>query len=85
MALRAAEEGGRTQVGLAQRAHEQARITLTVAPDHAGAQHVLGRLHAAVMRLSRFRRFIAIRILGGKVLSEASWETAESYLAAAAR
>jgi len=85
MALRAAEEGGRTQVGLAQRAHEQARITLTVAPGHAGAQHVLGRLHAAVMRLSRFKRFIAIRILGGKVLSEASWETAESYLAAAAR
>lgn len=84
MALRANEEGGRTQVGLAQRAHEQARLTLNVAPDHAGAQHVLGRLHAAVMRLSGFKRFIATRILGGKALSEASWKTAETFLAAAA-
>ena len=85
MALRAAEEGGRTQVGLAQAAHEQARPTLTVAPDHAGAQHILGRLHASVMRLSGLKRWVATRFLGGKVLSEASWETAESFLAAAAR
>ena len=85
MALRAVEEGGRTQVGLAQRAHEQATITLTVAPNHAGAQHVLGRLHAAVMRLSGFKRFVATKILGGKALSGASWETAESLLAEAAR
>jgi tetratricopeptide (TPR) repeat protein len=85
LGLRAAEEGGRTQVRLAQRAHEQARLTLTIAPDHAGAQHVLGRLHAAVMRLSGFKRFVATRLLGGKVLAEASWETAESLLAAAAR
>lgn len=85
MGLRAAEEGGRTQVRLAQRAHEQARLTLTIAPNHAGAQHVLGRLHAAVMRLSGFKRFVATRILGGKALSQASWETAESFLAAAAR
>ncbi len=85
MALRAAEEGGRTQVGLAQRAHEEASTTLTVAPDHAGAHHVLGRLHAAVMRLSGFKRFIATKILGGKALSGASWETAESFLVEAAR
>ena len=85
MGLRAGEEGGRTQVGLAQRAYEQSRLTLTIAPDHAGAQHVLGRLHAGVMRLSRLKRFIATRILGGKALSDASWETAESLLAAAAR
>jgi regulator of sirC expression with transglutaminase-like and TPR domain len=31
------------------------------------------------------KRWVATRILGGKVLSEASWETAESFLAAAAR
>ena len=37
------------------------------------------------MRLSGFKRFIATQILGGKALSEASWESAESYLAAAAR
>ncbi len=85
LGLQAAEEGGRTQVRLAQRAHEQARVTLTVAPDHAGAQHVLGRLHAAIMRLSGLKRWIATKILGGKVLSGASWETAESFLAAAAR
>ena len=85
MALRAAEEGGRTRVGLAQAAHEQARLTLIIAPDHAGAQHILGRLYASVMRLSGLERWVATRILGGKVLSEASWETAESFLAAAAR
>ncbi len=85
MALRANEEGGRTQVSLAQRAHEQSRLTLTIAPDHAGAHYILGRLHAAVMRLSGFKRFVATRILGGKVLSEASWESAESFLATAAR
>ncbi len=85
MGLRAAEEGGRTQVGLGQRAHEQSRLTLSIAPDHAGAQHVLGRLHAAVMRLSGFKRFMATQVLGGKALSEASWESAESYLASDAR
>ena len=84
MGLRADDEGGRTQVRLAQRAHEQARLVLTVAPDHAGAQHLLGRIHAGVMRLSGFKRFVATRMLGGDVLSEASWETAESLLAAAA-
>ena len=85
MALRAGDEGGRTQVRLAQRAHEQARLVLTLAPNHAGAQYVLGRIHAAAMRLSGFKRFIATRIFGGKALSEASWESAESLLAAAAR
>ena len=85
MGLRAAEEGGRTQVSLAQRAHEQARLTLTLAPDHAGAQHVLGRLHAAVMRLGRIKRFVATQVLGGAVLAEASWESAEAYLSAAAQ
>ena len=85
MALRGVEEGGRTRVSLAQRAHEQAAITLTVAPNHAGAQYVLGRIHAAVMRLSGFKRWVATKILGGKALSGASWETAESFLAEAAR
>jgi tetratricopeptide (TPR) repeat protein len=84
MGLRAVEEGGGTQVSLGERAHEQARLVLTIAPDHAGAQHILGRLHAAVMRLSGFKRFIATQILGGKTLSKASWESAESFLTAAA-
>lgn len=85
MGLRAGDEGGRTQVRLAQRAHEQARLTLTVAPDHPGAQYILGRLHAAVMRLSRFKRFLATQLLGGEALADASWESAEAYLEAAAR
>ena len=85
MGLRAAEEGGRTQVALAKNAHEQALITLTIEPDHAGAKHVLGRIHAGVMRLSSFKRWVATKILGGKALSGASWETAESFLAEAAR
>lgn len=85
MGLRAVEEGGGTQVRLAQSAHEQSRLVLTIAPDHAGAHFILGRLHAGAMRLSGFKRFIATQILGGKALSGASWETAESFLAAAAR
>lgn len=84
MALRANEEGGRTQVRLAKSAHEQALLTLSVVPDHAGAHYVVGRLHAAVMRLSGFKRFIATRLLGGAALSVASWETAESHLVTAA-
>ena len=84
LALRASDEGGGTQVRLAQSAQEQARLVLTVAPDHAGAMHLLGMLHAGVMRLSGFKRFVATKMLGGDVLSEASWETAESLLAQAA-
>lgn len=85
MALRANDEGGRTQVQLAKSAHEQSLLALSLVPDHAGAHYIVGRLHAAVMRLSRVKRFVATKILGGSALSAASWETAESHLAAAAR
>ena len=84
MGLRASDEGARTQVRLAQRSFEQARLILGVVPDHAGAQHIMGRLYAHAMRLSGLKRFIAIKILGGAAMSDASWEGAESLLAAAA-
>ena len=42
LALRASDEGGGTQVRLAQSAQEQARLVLTVAPNHAGAMHLMG-------------------------------------------
>jgi len=85
MGLRSREEGVRTSVRLAQRSVEEAQLLLTVVPDHAGAQHIIGRLFSHAMRLNGFKRFIAVRILGAKAMGEASWETAESLLAAAAR
>ena len=85
MGLRSREEGVRTSVSLAQRSFEEARLLLTVVPDHAGAQHIMGRLFSHAMRLNGFKRFIATRILGAKAMGEASWEKAESLLTAAAR
>jgi tetratricopeptide (TPR) repeat protein len=85
MGLRSREEGARTSVRLAQRSFEEAQLLLTVEPDHPGAQHIMGRLFSHAMRLNGFKRFVATRILGAKAMSEASWEEAESLLAAAAR
>jgi len=85
MGLRARDEGVRTSVRLAQRSFEEARLILRVVPDHAGAQHIMGRLYAHAMRLNGFKRFIASRVLGAKAMSSATWEEAESLLAAAAQ
>ena len=85
MGLRARDEGVRTRVRLAQHSFEQAQLILGVVPGHAGAQHIMGRLYAHAMRLNGLKRFIAIQILGGEAMSHASWEEAESLLAAAAR
>jgi len=85
MGLRARDEGVRTRVRLAQHSFEQAQLILGVVPGHAGAQHTMGRLYAHAMRLNGLKRFIAIQILGGEAMSYASWEEAESLLAAAAR
>ncbi len=85
MGLRARDEGVRTRVRLAQHSFRQAQLILGVVPGHAGAQHIMGRLYAHAMRLNGLKRFIAIQILGGEAMSYASWEEAESLLAAAAR
>jgi len=50
---------------------------------HDGAQHLLGRWHYEVMRLSGFERFIAKTILGGDEFGKASWSEAQRRLARA--
>ena len=57
-----------------------ARRALALDPIHAGAWHVLGRWHAEVRRLSGIQRFFARNFLGGRVLAEASWDSAATYL-----
>jgi tetratricopeptide (TPR) repeat protein len=62
---------------------EAALRALAVDPQHAGAQHVLGRWHAEIMRLNGVTRSIARTFLGGKVFGEASWGEAVRLLEAA--
>ena len=76
--------GTREKVRLGQQCREQAELALTLDPDHPGALHVLGRLHAGTMRLSRITRFVAKHLLGAKALEGASWEMAEHYFTRAA-
>ena len=47
---------------------------------HDGAQHLLGRWHYEVMRLSGLERFIAKSILGGEEFGKASWTEAQRRL-----
>ncbi len=75
-------EGGRTQIRKASELLAQLELILEMDPGHPGAMHLMGRLNAAVMRLGRFKRFIATKILGGGTLSSASWEKARLLLTA---
>jgi hypothetical protein len=82
--LTEAQEGA-AKVRTAQELSEVAGRVLTLEPSHAGAHHILGRLHAAVMRMGRLKRFVATQILGGSALSSASWDAARRHLEAAVR
>lgn len=75
--------GTREKIGLGQRCREEAEWALSIDPNHPGAHHVLGRLHAATMRLGRVTRFVARRVLGAEALSGASWDRAESHFISA--
>lgn len=77
-------EGGRSKIRWADRAWRESSRVLAVDSTHAGAHHIQGRLHAAVMRLNRVLRFLARSLLGGDALEGASWEEAERHLARAA-
>lgn len=81
LGLRADREGGRTKVRAASELHHELRRILDLDPEHAPARHLLGRLHAGVMRMDRVTRWIATHLLGGGALAEASWEGAEQNLA----
>lgn len=79
---RADRQGGRAQIVGAKELHHQLTRILEMDPDHAGANHLMGRLHAAVLRLNPITRFLATRLLGAGELSGASWGEAERYLRA---
>lgn len=77
-------EGGRTRIAYAEEAWRASSRALELDSLHAGAHHVQGRLHAAVMRLNWVTRTLAGRLLGAALLREASWEEAERHLSLAA-
>lgn len=57
---------------------------LELDPDHAGGHEMMGRLHAAVMRLPWLVRTMALRMGMGDALGEASWAHAEEHFRRAA-
>ncbi len=65
--------------------YEAATRALDIAPDHDGAHHVLGLWHAETMRTSGFNRFMAKKLLGGKLLGKANWAAAIGHLESAVR
>ncbi len=80
LGYRLEHSGIREKVRLGGETRRQAEIALELDPDHPGGHHVMGRLHAATMRLSSFARFLARRLLGAELMDGASWEGAEMHL-----
>lgn len=76
-------QGLRRKFGIAAEVRAEAERALELDPDHPGAHHVLGRLHAGAMRLNRVARFILREVLGASALEGASWERAEAHFRAA--
>lgn len=81
---RALGAGVRERVRMSVEVRSEARATLAADSSYAGGWHVLGRWNAEVERLSGAARFFARTFLGGEVMSEASWEKAERFMARAA-
>jgi len=53
---------------------------LELNPQHDRAEHILGRWHAEIRRLSGFTRFFAKTFLGAGIFNEASWQQAIEHL-----
>jgi tetratricopeptide (TPR) repeat protein len=81
LGLRANAEGGRAKVHAAAALSEQLDVILAADAGHAGARHMLGRLHAGIRRMGRVSRWLATNLLGGDELARATWQTAEENLA----
>jgi hypothetical protein len=81
LGLRANAEGGRNKVQVAAALSDELDVILAVEPEHPGARHMLGRLHAGIRRMGRVSRWLASKMEGGDVLSRATWESAEENLA----
>lgn len=85
LGMRADTEGGRGKILAAAELHTELRMLLEIAPDHPQARHMLGRLHAGVLRMNGVTRWLAVNLLGGGPLKEATWDEAERNLAFAER
>ena len=72
--------GKKERVRYAKDVRAQALETLRLDSVHAGANHVMGRWNAEIMRLSGFSRFMAKNFLGGDVFGTASWAEAVRYM-----
>jgi hypothetical protein len=81
LGLRANAEGGRSKVQAAAALSEELDVILDIDPDHVGARHMLGRLHAGIRRMNGVVRWLATNMLGGDELARARWDTAEENLA----
>jgi hypothetical protein len=80
LGLRANAEGGRTKVQAAAALSEELNVILAVEPEHPGARHMLGRLHAGIRRMGRVSRWLATKVMGGEALESATWRSAEDNL-----
>ena len=85
MGARLDHEHGRDKMSGAEALRDQAQRVLALDADHAGASYMLGRLHASVLRMSGFKRFMAKSLFGGGALQGASWEEAQRLLETAVR
>jgi hypothetical protein len=85
LGARAVLGAGRARIAAARELHHQASRVLALDPGHPGAHHILGRLHAGVLRLDRISRFLATRVSGGDALAGASWDEARRHLELAER
>lgn len=83
LGARSEVSSGRERLAFAGAMEVEARRVLADRPNHPGAQHLVGRLHAAVRRLSGFKRFAARTLFGGEAVDGASWESARVFLEAA--
>ena len=77
---RALSVGVRDRIKYGTEVRAEALEALRLAPNHAGALHVMGVWNAEVMRLNGIQRFFAKNVLGGGVFGEASWDKAVSYM-----
>ena len=73
-------KGIRDKVRMSNEIRSLALRAVAADSNHDGAQHLLGRWHYEVMRLSGFERFIAKSILGGEEFGKASWSEAQRGL-----
>jgi hypothetical protein len=78
-------EHGTSKVSGASELHGQVTRVLQLQPDHPGASFMLGKMHASILRMSGFKRFMAKTLLGGAAMEGASWEEAQSRLEHATR